>query len=254
MFRPLLIALQFLTVVPIRIDGTPDDRETGQSIVYYPLIGLLIGAMLAAMAWVLSEVPPLLAAALLLTMWVAVTGALHLDGLADSADAWVGGHGVPERTLEIMKDPSSGPMGVTAIVIVLIVKVAALAVLCEGECPWAFVAPPLLGRTVLPLLFLTTPYVRSGGLGARLAAHLPGRAAASSLLITSVAIPAVGGLAGFTLLFIVVTTFVLLRAAMLRRLGGTTGDTAGALVELSEAVVLVALVIFDRLLYGRFWS
>lgn len=243
MIRPFLIALQFLTRLPVRLDGDPQGKDIGRSILYYPLIGLLLGLLFAATAWSIQDVPVLPRAALLLAVWVITTGALHLDGLADSIDAWAGGHGERERTLAIMKDPASGPMGVAAVVLVLLVKFAALAALCELGNPWAIVAPPLLGRTVLPLLFLTTPYVRPGGLGHALATQLPERAAVSIVLITSAAIAAVAGMAGLTLLSAGAAVFLLLRSAMRRRLGGTTGDTAGALVELTEVATLVAAVL-----------
>lgn len=243
MIRPFLTALQFLTRLPVRMDGNPDDKTLGRSVLYYPLIGLLLGLVLAAMAWVLQDVPALPCAALLLVIWVAITGALHLDGLADSFDAWVGGHGERARTLAIMKDPASGPMGVAAIMLVLIVKFAALAALCEAGDRWAFVAPPLMGRTVLPLLFLTTPYVRPGGLGQALAARLPKRAAGTIVAAISLGILAVGEMLGLMLLLAGAAAFLVLRGAMRQRLGGTTGDTAGALVELTEVATVVTAAI-----------
>lgn len=243
MIRPLLIALQLLTRLPAPLRDNPTESETGRSLLYYPLIGLLIGLLLAAMSWTLAGTPALLRASLMLSAWVLLTGALHLDGLADTVDAWAGGHGERQRTLDILKDPASGPMGVSAIVLVLLVKFAALAALCDNGTLWAIVAPPLLGRTVLPLLFLSTPYVRPGGLGAGLAAHVPRRAATAIVLGTGMAIPVRAGLSGLTLLLTTAAVFLLMRRTMKRRLGGTTGDTAGALVELTEVVTLAAAAI-----------
>lgn len=244
MMRAFLIALQFLTCLPVKVAGELDEKALGRSVLYYPLVGLLVGLLLVALAWVLGdEVPPMLKAAVLLTVWVAVTGALHLDGLADSADAWVGGLGDRERTLAIMKDPASGPMGVAAVVLVLLVKFAALHALVETNDWMALVLVPLLGRTVLPLLFLTTPYVRPGGLGAGLAAHAPKRAAALMVLATGTAIAVLGGLTGLVLLLAGAGVFFIVRQAMVRRLGGSTGDTAGALVELTEVMALAAAIV-----------
>jgi len=111
-WQALLIAVQFLTrlPVPFRIDHQP--RHIGHSLLYYPLVGLLIGGILLAGAELLqrTSLDTGLSAALLLTLWVLLTGGLHLDGLADSADAWVGGLGDKQHTLEIMKDPSCGPI------------------------------------------------------------------------------------------------------------------------------------------------
>lgn len=247
MTRPFLIALQFLTRLPLRLDGELSDADLGRSVAYYPFVGMLLGALLIGAQWLLANLPVLLQAALLLVIWVSITGALHLDGLADSVDAWVGGHGDRERTLSIMKDPRSGPMGVTAVVLVLLVKFAALAALCESANALGLALAPILGRTVLPLLFLSTPYVRSGGLGAPLAAHLPRRAAVASIAAACIAIVAVAGADGVTLVLATALVFLALRTAMLRRIGGTTGDTAGALVELTEAAVVVALAVIRSL-------
>lgn len=243
MFRPLLIALQFLTVFPIRIDGAPDAKETGRSLLYYPMVGLFIGALLAGAAWVLDEAPPLLGAAVLLAAWVAVTGALHLDGLADSADAWVGGHGDRDKTLAIMKDPRSGPMAVVALVLVLLIKFTALVqILSNGA--WALVvAVPILGRTALVLLFLTTPYVRSQGLGSVLVSHLPRNACILAVTFTLLAVIAFFRPETWWLLAVFAGVFIALRRLMLRRIEGTTGDTAGALVEITETVALLTAAL-----------
>jgi adenosylcobinamide-GDP ribazoletransferase len=128
--------------------------------------------------------PLLLHAALLLTVWVLLSGALHLDGLADSADAWLGGFGDRERTLTIMKDPRSGPIAVVTLVLVLLLKFAALLALIEQQHALALIIVPLLGRSALLGLFLTTPYVRAGGLGQALADHLP-RSAGKQVLAVS---------------------------------------------------------------------
>ena len=96
---PFWIALQFLSSLPVRLPGMPSPRETGRSLLYYPLVGLVLGVVLYGANAVLSGAPLMLHAALLLTVWVLFSGGLHLDGLADSADAWLGGFGDRERTL-----------------------------------------------------------------------------------------------------------------------------------------------------------
>ena len=125
--RGLLAAIAFLTRLPVPARVWAEASRPPVQLPWYPVVGLLIGALLSGLACLLSREPPLLTAALLLLAWTGITGGLHLDGLADSADAWVGGLGDRARTLEIMKDPRSGPMGVTAIVVVLLLKFAALA-------------------------------------------------------------------------------------------------------------------------------
>ncbi len=241
--RPFLIALQFLTCFPVRLKSMPEERELGHSLLYYPLVGLLIGLSLAALAWALADAAPPLRAALLLAAWVLASGALHLDGLADSADAWAGGLGDRERTLAIMKDPYCGPMGVAALLLALLLKFAALEELVARGDWIVLMLAPLLARSALPALFLTTPYVRPGGLGDVLARCLPRRAAAVAVLTVLLVLPAALGMSVLWPLAAALGAFAGLRALMMRRLGGATGDTAGAMVEIIETVVLVAAAL-----------
>ncbi|MFL6653512.1 MAG: adenosylcobinamide-GDP ribazoletransferase [Sulfurifustis sp.] len=237
---PFLIALQFLTRVPVRLRHAPDEQTVAASLRYYPVVGLVLGVVLAALNALLGESSAPLRAALVLTVWVAATGAMHLDGLADSADAWIGGRGDRERTLAIMKDPCCGSMAVVALVLVLLLKFTALHSLSANDVsPLACI--PALARTGVPLLFVTTPYVRPGGLGAALAVQparfvtlLPG-------IVVAVGVLVVAGVHGAVLLGIQGVVFLGARAAMLRRLAGTTGDTAGALIEISETCMLIFL-------------
>ena len=239
--RPLLIALQFLTCLPLRLSRAPQPEELGRSLAWYPLVGLLLGAVLWGLSALTGFLPVPLRAALLLAVWVLLTGGLHLDGLADCADAWVGGHGDRSRTLEIMKDPRAGPMAVVAIGVLLILKFAALQALLAEGAGRALLLPPLLGRTAMPLLFLTTPYLRAQGLGTELMRHLPRAAAlAVTLLVLAATILGFGG-AGWLAVLGMLALFALLRALLMRRLGGMTGDTAGAVLELVEACTLVLL-------------
>ncbi|KPA90968.1 MULTISPECIES: adenosylcobinamide-GDP ribazoletransferase [Pseudomonas] len=240
---PFWIALQFLSSLPIRLPGMPQPQELGRSLLWYPLVGLLLGAGLYGVDCLLSATPALLHAALLLTAWVLFSGGLHLDGLADSADAWLGGFGDRERTLSIMKDPRSGPIAVVTLVLVLLLKFCALLALIEQRQTVALVLAPLIGRSALLGLFLVTPYVRAGGLGQALADHLPRRAGWQVLLLSAAACLGLAGWHGALALLLAVVCFGWLRHLMLRRLGGTTGDTAGALLELLEMAVLVGLAL-----------
>ena len=240
---PFWIALQFLSSLPIRLPGMPAPQELGRSLLFYPLVGLLFGGILWGLNWLMLGAPLLLHAALLLTVWVLLSGALHLDGLADSADAWLGGFGDRERTLTIMKDPRSGPIAVVTLVLVLLLKFAALLALIEQQHALALIIVPLLGRSALLGLFLTTPYVRAGGLGQALADHLPRSAGKRVLAVSGLACVLIAGLSGFFAVVLAVALFAWLRRIMLRRLGGTTGDTAGALLELLEVAMLVGLAL-----------
>lgn len=236
----LLVAIGFLTRIPVPARVFDDADAQRSSLVWYPAVGLLLGIILLVLAGVLHDAPPLLLAALLLAAWVLLTGGLHLDGLADTADAWIGGLGNRERTLEIMKDPRSGPAGVTAVVLVLLLKFAALASLSTEGWPLLWLAP-LLARAGLTAAFLGLPYVRSGGLGSALA-DAPRGACMVSLLAT-LALSLIAGLAGILALLAASAIWLIWRRACRQRLGGFTGDTAGALAEVIEMAALVALAL-----------
>lgn len=238
--RGLWVALGFLTRLPVPMGAYADARAKASSLAWYPLVGLLIGLLLGCVAWLLRDTASLLSAALVVLAWVVLTGALHLDGLADSADAWIGGMGDREKTLAIMKDPRCGPAGVLALMLALLLKFAALASM--HPAPWAaLVLAPLLARVSLTALFLTTPYVRGGGLGSSLSSA-PRNACAVALAL-SVGLCVLGRWHGLLALAAATVVFGLWRYACLKRLGGVTGDTAGALAEMVEVAVLVALAV-----------
>lgn len=251
-FRPALIALQFLTCFPIRLQPPPVGREVGLSLLWYPAVGLLLGILLFAAATLLSGVASPLAAALVLTLWVACTGALHLDGLADAADGWVGGRGDRERTLAIMKDPRSGPIGVAALVCVLLLKFAALSALRDAGTVhrWndfhfacGYFLPPVLARGAVPLLFAQTPYVRTDGIGAEIAKYqsrTAGRWITALCALLPIVICARHGVAAAATAGVV---YLLMRRAFVARLGGVTGDCVGAMIEAMEMSTVVALTI-----------
>jgi adenosylcobinamide-GDP ribazoletransferase len=241
--QSFLIALQFLTRIPVPLAEAPAPEARGRSLLAYPLVGGVIGLLLVALDYLLGTPDPWLEAALLLTAWVIITGALHLDGLADSADAWLGGRGDPGRTLDIMKDPRSGPAGVAAVVLLLLVKFAALSALLRAELWPALLIAPIVGRTLLIWLFLTTPYVREAGLGSDLARHLPRETGWLVVAFVMLAMPLLFGWQGLRLLLILAVIAWLVRRLMLKHIHGTTGDTAGALLEVIEVACLVALAL-----------
>ncbi|MBA1242710.1 adenosylcobinamide-GDP ribazoletransferase [Pseudomonas japonica] len=233
------IALQFLSSLPVRLRRMPMPAETGRSLLWYPAVGLLFAALLASVDSMLAGAPLLLHAAILLAVWIFLTGGLHLDGFADTTDAWVGGYGDRERTLAIMKDPRSGPMAVVALIVLLLLKFTALAAVLQaapGDHWWIV---PVLGRAALLGVFLTTPYVRAGGLGEALANDLPRTAGWVVLAGCLLA----GWLSLGSVLLAGIAAFAWLRWLLLRRLGGTTGDTAGAMLECLEVVLLVGLAL-----------
>ena len=235
------LALQFLTTLPTPGLGYSDARVQGLSLLWYPVVGLLIGVVLTLVCSALP-VPIYLQAVITVVAWVLLTGGLHLDGVADCADAWVGGLGDRDRTMRLLKDPLCGSMGVTALIIILALKTAALAAIIQAELLVWLWSVPLLARLSLLLLFLTTPYVREQGLGAVLAQHFSRTWAKCILVGTAIAFLF---LVPFDLwcafVIALLSMSLLLRWSAMRRLGGFTGDVAGAQVELVEVGLLLAL-------------
>ena len=240
---PFFIALQFLTIFPIQLKEMPSKQQNGQSLLFYPLIGLMIGAILFAIAMLLHALPVILLSSLILVVWIWLTGGLHLDGLADTADAWVGGFGNKERTLKIMKDPSCGPIGVLSLIILCLIKWSALYVLLEKQLYSALFLFPILGRLTPLFLFLTTQYVREKGLGSSIAECIPKKV---SVILSALCLAAAAYFAwvGVLTVMIFIGTLIYLRHKFIQRIGGITGDTVGASIEICEAVSVLSLAVF----------
>lgn len=239
--RAFFSAVRFLTVLPAPGYQPDDDRWQGLSLLWYPVVGLLLGMLLIVMNDVMSF-PLLLQAALLLSVWVLLTGGLHLDGLADCIDAWFAGIGDRQRTMEVLKDPRVGTMAVLALVMVLLVKFASLTVLLERNCTVALLVVPMIARASLLHLFAALPYVREGGLGAILATQFSSLWARRILGLSAVLMFVLLGFATASVVLLIVALVMwAVQSTAQRRLEGFTGDVAGAQLELVELAALITL-------------
>lgn len=186
-----------------------------------------------------------MASALLLAAWVALTGALHLDGFVDCCDALLAPV-PPERRLEILRDVHAGSFGIVGVTLLLLAKVAALAALPGAIRLPALLLVPTLGRWGMTAAVLLYPYARSGsGLGQRAKTGAGGQQLAVATT-TAVLVSALAWWLGLgwrsPLLLVLTIVTVLVTARWIRsRIGGLTGDTYGAICELGEAVLLLAL-------------
>jgi adenosylcobinamide-GDP ribazoletransferase len=232
--RRLALAFGFLTRLPMpRVTTRPGDFA--EAIRFYPLVGLAIGGLVAGAGWGGSLVDPWVGACAALLMWVAVTGALHLDGLADLADGLGAAHGDRTRLLAVMADPHIGSFGVIAIVGQMLAKLVLLHAV--GAFGWSLVLVPFVAR-MGPLVWVRLlPPLRPGGLGAAVAGAVRMRDLVGwglLLALSSVVVPAL----------LVGPVLVLGVAAWLRRkIGGITGDAHGAGIELVETGLLLALCV-----------
>lgn len=238
--RGLILATQFLTRLPTPQVRDFEPADLARCAVWFPAVGLIIGALLAGLAFIAASQPALLLALLLLGLWTWVTGGLHLDGLADLADALGASHSRPERFLDVLKDPHLGSFGVIALVLMLLSKFVLLALIDStlfaallpslvlvpawarlGPLVWVWWLPPLHGGMGDRFAWQRQPWAMAGWAALLVAASLwlSPRLLAAPLLI------AAWGL------------------FLKRKLGGQCGDALGAGIELVELGLLVGLVI-----------
>ncbi len=238
--KHFLAAFQFLTIIPVPGNRQPCREELEQSLPYYPLVGLIIGALLAIMdAGLRHFFPALLTSVILVITLLVVSGGLHCDGLADTADGFFS-HRSPEQMLQIMKDSRTGPMGVMAIVAVFIFKIAAFASVAAPLRWWVLLLTPPAAYCALMLNIVLLPYVRKEGLGGMHAARRFSRCTwgAAALLLGGGWLA--GGSFGLAAVAAALITGLFLALYTRRKIGGYTGDTLGAVYEIVS--IMPALV------------
>lgn len=256
--QALIAAFQFLTRFPIPVTVPFNGPVLTRSVIYFPLAGAFIGIGLAAAAWLLGIIVPAWpTAVLLLTLWTALSGGLHMDGWMDTADG-VLSHRSRERMLEIMKDSRVGAMGVLAAVLLLLFKISLLAeLLVDDQAEITFsllLICPVWSRAWMAVAIAGWPNAREGeGIGA-LFNGVKGVQAAGSLLLASTIsfiFLVIEGITLYEALILMLVAFAvtiagggLLAVWLNRKLGGLTGDTYGAMNEAVEASLLFAAVIW----------
>ncbi|AGA35120.1 Cobalamin synthase [Thioalkalivibrio nitratireducens DSM 14787] len=235
--RRLVLASQFLTRLPAPRLRSISEAELLASTHWFPLVGLVIGALMAAAGFAGSMLDPWLGALAVLTLGVWITGALHLDGLADVTDGLGAAHGRPERQLEAMRDPHIGSLGAVAMALLLAGKLVLLMLLLrEGQ--WlALLLVPAWARLGTLYWAATVPPLATG-MGERFAWRSRRLPMLAWLILLA---PLSWWLSPWLLL---APGVMLAWAAFLRhRVGGMTGDGLGAGVELTEAALLLILVV-----------
>ena len=236
-------AVTFLTRVPLGDGDRPDvDGAPAWFAVVGALIGAASGGVFAGASWLVGPFP---AAALAVAVAALITGAFHQDGLADTADAFGGGWTVDQR-LEILKDSRHGTYGVTTLVLVIAVQIAALTALGPRAGFVALVAAHTLGRSGAVGLMLTMRPARADGLGARYSARLPRARAAAGILAGCAIVLLSTGLPGLTLIASALVATMAVAWLSVRKIGGIVGDVLGAAEQISETVVLLTAAALVR--------
>lgn len=239
----LLEAMSLLTRVP-----TKAGADLARGLPWFPIVGCLVGLAVACVyAIALFVMPSFVAATLAVAAGILLTGALHEDGLADTADAF-GAHVDRARTFEILKDPRLGTFGVIALVLSILLRIATLSALSRWAALAALIAAHTLGRAGALAVMRLAPAAAPSGLGADYARGLNRRALVMGLSAT-VAISA-GALGVWSFPAVAIATGSALGVARVstRRIGGVTGDVLGACEQLTEiGVLLLAVALADRI-------
>jgi adenosylcobinamide-GDP ribazoletransferase len=239
-----LAALQFLTLFPWprRTDRSAD--EVGPSAIFFPVIGVLLGLILVLVNVLLEPLAsPALSSVALVAVLALLTRGLHLDGLGDTFDG-LGAGGERERMLNIMDDSHTGAFGVIAIVLLLFFKIHAIASI-DDERWRALLAAPILGRWAMVLLGYGSQAAKPG-LGSTLINHLETKHVVFATFVTLILVAAILHETGIAMMAWVTIFTLASKIYFHRRLGGVTGDTFGAVGELSETSVMVFLALGSR--------
>jgi adenosylcobinamide-GDP ribazoletransferase len=236
--RHFITALQFLTRLPAPRLADFAAGDLACAAVWFPIIGAIIGAVLALAVWAGGHVSAPVGALIGLVVWVWITGALHLDGLGDVADALTASHRSPERFLEVLRDPHVGAFGVIAIALQLIAKLVLLAEVSGQAALLALVLVPAWARWGPLVWSLTLPPLASGS-GERFGWQISRTVVAfegAILALVSVFI------APILLAALVIVPAI--AAYWKYRLGGITGDCLGASIEVTETLLLLLIAVF----------
>jgi adenosylcobinamide-GDP ribazoletransferase len=247
--KSLILMLQFFTRIPINTELDIKEDSFAKGIAYFPIVGLVIGFANAIVYYGFSRLLPGILPLIMVTLTnIVITGALHLDGLADACDGIFSARS-KERMLEIMKDSRIGTNGAIAIFFDLVLRIALLGYISDISIIKVILITPIISRTMMSVLI----YISSNnGKGNGLGSLFIGRVKLSNLIIAL----AIGTLLstivlGYICLIIIVINVVFIfiyKRYILSKLGVVTGDTLGAANELSELLILLSFVIIERFL------
>ena len=242
--RRFILALQFLTIIPLTRKLTVTEEDLGKSMLYFPLVGFVIGGCLVATRILFSSIlPPGAVDALVVTALVVITGSMHLDALADTTDAVASGKD-REGKLRVMKDTSVGAMGVVSICLVILLKYVMILALPPSLKNNALLLMPVMGRWAQVMLAYSSEYA---GLTRGLGFPFTEQVTVMTLTIAST----VAGVIAIALFMVQgmlvaagVVVFMLVYSSFFKRTcGGVTGDILGAATEITEVLVLLLLLV-----------
>ncbi len=252
----LLAALKFLTVIPLFSRREDSPEEMGRAVVFYPVVGLIIGLILAGLNWLFGLfLPSEVANILLIVALVMVSGALHLDGFVDTFDG-IAGHKPVEARWQVMRDSRVGAFGIVGVVLLLLVKYISLNSIPGTLVMVSLVLMPVVSRWTMVYAIFAYPYARPEGLGKALkqAANWPRFTIATSMTLALTI--GLAWLAGITYFYLVGPAIMLgswviivvMASYFKGKFSGLTGDTYGAINEIAEVgvLILISLLAHNR--------
>ncbi len=242
-----LAALRFLTIIPLPYRREASPGEMGGSLGYFPLVGVIIGLILAGLNWFLGLfLPPAVVNGLLIVSLAVVSGGLHLDGFVDTCDG-IAGHKTVEERWEAMHDSRAGAFGVIGVFLLLLVKYVSLSSVPQGLLMAALVLMPVVSRWAMVYAVFTYPYARPAGLGKVFKQGANWQRFTMATVITLAVAIGLARLANATYFYLAGLAIILgiwvvvvaMATYLKRKFSGLTGDTYGAINEVAEVCVLI---------------
>ncbi len=241
-----LAALRFLTLIPLFRGREVSPEDLARSTGYFPVVGLIIGLLLAGLNWLLGWFLPAAVVNILLIIFLAaITGALHLDGLADTCDGIASGKTIEERW-RVMRDSRVGSFGVVGVCCLLLVKYLALNNLPQDLVMHSLVLMPVISRWAMVYTIFAYPYARPSGLGKVFKQGVNWLKLVMATLIALAVAAALSRLAGLAVMLGAWVIVVIMATYLKRKFAGLTGDTYGAINEVAEVSVLLLVYLLAR--------
>ncbi|MEE9500072.1 MAG: adenosylcobinamide-GDP ribazoletransferase [Candidatus Omnitrophota bacterium] len=244
--KRFLIALQFLTVLPINIKSQIAEEDFGGSLLYFPVVGLLIGFVPAGMVLLLDFLPSPVVGMLILIISIVMTGGIHLDGFADTCDGFYG-KWPKEKILEIMRDSRIGTMGAVGVVCLLLLKFTLIVSIPENVLWKQLIMMTVFARWSQVLACCTSDYAREEGKGKYFVSHAGKASLFAGSVFTVIVFLLLMRFKGIVLLVPSFAGVLLFINYAKKKIGGMTGDTIGATSEIAEITVLFFGLVYSEL-------
>ncbi len=248
--KSLLLALQFLTIIPVRVRDI-ETNKISESMIFFPLVGLLLGLILVSVnKWLhFLNLQQYSINIILVVSLIILTGGIHLDGLADTADAFLSRKN-KEEMLKIMRDSQIGAMGALSLISILLLKIALISSFNVFLKIAALLLMCVLSRWAMVWLMFLFPYAREEGKAKIFINGINFRIFLLATVITFICVILVWQLKGILVMGMTAISGYLIGKFIKRKLGGITGDTLGAINEIVEIIVLFSLLIIQRSFYA----